>query len=444
MITLINGNIQNQSGMFVPNGSISFQLNIDATVIAEPYGIIPAEQVVTFQFNSDGDIQPLPGESEAQIYSNAELNPQNSLGLGTYYLVSIYDANGARLNKLPMWWQFTEEAGATVDISQMVPFSTVGGNVIFYPTTFEIEPPSPTSLGGLYSNAGGTSLFVTSINTNGSVSLAQPSFSDISGTLSADQLPNPLTFNTITASGLITAQAGVQIGVVGVTAGQIQLEGSTSGAVTITAPAVAGTASNPVVFSNSIQAPSGGAFVLGGDTGLSRASAAVVDVGNGTPGDSSGTINASAYQVGGTAIAASNLSNGTTGTGSIVLAASPTLSGTITAAAITASGLITADDGIKVASGKVIEFSTDTGLSRQSAGVVAIGDGTAGDVTGTIQATVLQLGAIGTGPTITFGSGAPSGSAVNGSLYVNTAGTHAGTTLLYIYDFTTTTWVGIA
>ena len=139
-ITLINGYPQGPNSLIVPNGSISFQLNVDATVVAAPGGFVAADLVVVFQFNSAGQIQPNTGNA-AQIYSNAELNPQDSSGLGTYYLVTFYDQNGARLNKNPMWWQFPEAAGSTVDISQMIPFSTVGGNVIFYPTLF--GPPGP-------------------------------------------------------------------------------------------------------------------------------------------------------------------------------------------------------------------------------------------------------------------------------------------------------------
>ena len=70
-------------------------------------------------------------------------------------------------------------------------------------------------------------------------------------------------------------------------------------------------------------------------TGLSKAAA--LSVGSATL-PSGGNISVSGqYQVNGTQIAASNLSNGTTGSGSVVLAASPTLSGTI-AGNITLSG----------------------------------------------------------------------------------------------------------
>ncbi|MFI4941500.1 MAG: hypothetical protein ACHP7O_14315, partial [Burkholderiales bacterium] len=82
MITLTNGRIQNQAGIIVPDGSITFQLNTDATIIAAPYGIIPAEQVVSFQFDSSGNILPNAGSAAAQIWSNKELQPQNINGLG--------------------------------------------------------------------------------------------------------------------------------------------------------------------------------------------------------------------------------------------------------------------------------------------------------------------------------------------------------------------------
>ena len=335
MITLEFGHIQNAANVALANGSITFQLNVDATVISAPYGFVAAAAEVVFQFDATGNlIQP------CQIWSNIELNPQNSEGLGTYYLVAIYDANGAKVSG-PMWWQFTEAANSTVDISEMVPFATVGGNVIFYPTSFTINPPAPTVLGGVFSNAGAPSEWIRAINTNGSVSLSQPAFTDISGQITAAQLPSPLVFGATSFSGLVTAQAGIEIGVVGTTSGQIALDGSTSGQVLITAPAAAGTATNPVVFTNSIQIPSTAAFSIGGSTGISQGSAAVLDVGNGSAGDATGTVNAAAYQVAGSQIAASNLANGTTGTGAIVLKASPTITGTLTAGLIAASDTLT-------------------------------------------------------------------------------------------------------
>src|SRR5260370_35984397 len=57
----------------------------------------------------------------------------------------------------------------------------------------------------------------------------------------------------------------------------------------------------------------------GAGTGLSRTAAGVVGVGNGSAGNASGTVNAATYQVAGTALAASNLSNGVTGSGAVAL-----------------------------------------------------------------------------------------------------------------------------
>src|ERR1700722_12879883 len=128
VITLTAGHDQNQGGMAVPNGSVTFRLNTDASILTSPYGLIPAEQILAFQFDTSGNlVQP------AQLYSNAELDPQNTNGLGTFYFVTFYDANGARLNKNPMSWQFPEPAGSTVDISQMTAIFTAG-SIIYYPT----------------------------------------------------------------------------------------------------------------------------------------------------------------------------------------------------------------------------------------------------------------------------------------------------------------------
>ena len=131
MITLVGGYIQGPSGLPVPNGSLSLQLNVDSSIIAYPFGLVMANKVVTLQFDANGNLLP-----NSQIWSNAELQPQNSVGLGTYYLATVYDQNGGRVNKVPLWWQFPNADGSTVDISSMVPFATVGGNVIFYPTLF--------------------------------------------------------------------------------------------------------------------------------------------------------------------------------------------------------------------------------------------------------------------------------------------------------------------
>jgi len=60
-------------------------------------------------------------------------------------LVTFYDQNNARINKNPMWWQFQEVAGSTVDIGSMTPYLTEG-NVIFYPLISSMGSGTVTSV----------------------------------------------------------------------------------------------------------------------------------------------------------------------------------------------------------------------------------------------------------------------------------------------------------
>ena len=350
-ITLENGRLQTPQALAVPNGSITFQLNVDATVIAAPYGFVSAETVVTFQLDANGDII-----APAKIYSNLELNPQNSVGLGTYYLVTFYDQNNAALNQ-PMWWQFTQAANSTVDIGEIVPISTVGGNVIFYPIS-AITVPAPTlsTLGGVFANAGIAHEWVSAINTDGTVTLTQPAFSDISGTLTNAQLPSPIVFTSITASGLITAQANLQLGVATSQTGIITFEGGTSGAATITGPAVAGTTANPFLFSNSVNIPSATVFSINTDTGLSRISAGVIAVGNGTAGNAAGTIQANVV----------SLAGSSSGTATIT---APATAGTIT-------NPIVFSNAIGFTAGTASTTAGALGAASSAAAPLRYGDGT--------------------------------------------------------------------
>lgn len=55
--------------------------------------------------------------------------------------------------------------------------------------------------------------------------------------------------------------------------------------------------------------------------------------------------------------------------------------------AVSVAGLLTATSGISVPTGQVIAWNSDTGLSRDAAGVIDVGNGTQGDKTGTLQFT---------------------------------------------------------
>jgi hypothetical protein len=121
MITLTGGAIQNANHVGVPNGSIEFCLNVDATVIAAPGGFVSSEIPIIFQFDANGNLKP-----GAMIWSNAELNPQDAVGLGTFYLVTIYDENNCRISQARMMWMLNQPAGGSIDIGTMIAFLVIG------------------------------------------------------------------------------------------------------------------------------------------------------------------------------------------------------------------------------------------------------------------------------------------------------------------------------
>src|SRR5215472_16759744 len=137
------------------------------------------------------------------------------------------------------------------------------------------------------------------------------------------------------------------------------------------------------------------------DTGFSRLSAGAVAVGNGNPGDASGTLKAatvnatSGFQVNGTALAAANLSNGVTGSGAVVLQTSPVLTtpniGNASGSSFTTLG-----------TGAVSASQSGTGVSMAGANpAIVFSTGTGGGGT----ATLAGGPGIGLATTITLQSG---------------------------------------
>ena len=116
MISLTGGVVQNANGSGLPNGSVEFCLNVDAMVVAAPNGFVSSKIPIVFQLDANGNI-----EAGAEIWSNEELNPQTVDGLGTYYIVTFYDKNNARISE-PQWWLLNQSAGGTVDIGTMMAF----------------------------------------------------------------------------------------------------------------------------------------------------------------------------------------------------------------------------------------------------------------------------------------------------------------------------------
>lgn len=158
------------------------------------------------------------------------------------------------------------------------------------------------------------------------------------------------TTDTKVSTGITTNGASeLDLGVVG-TSGVLGLKGSTSGTATLTAPAVAGTTTNFVLSSNSLTAP-----VLSASDGT-QALPAFTRTGHPDTGW---------YFVGSSIV----YSAGNTDT--LVIGGTPTVRG--------ASNLTYAWTPTNSAN------SADTALSRSAAGIVAVGNGTAGDFSGLLR-----------------------------------------------------------
>lgn len=187
-----------------------------------------------------------------------------------------------------------------------------------------------------------------------------------------------------TGTSGITATAGaIASGANGGAAGVLQVFGSTSGSATFTAPAVAGTVTNPVVSSNSMQFPVGGAalpsvtFAGHTDTGIWY-DATNVGMGMSAGGGERFIVNGSGL-----------FSNGS---GVNIFVGSAEIYGWTTGAGGSAG-------------------SADTGLSRASAGVVDVGNGTAANKSGQLNAQEVDLGINGTSSGVLGFLGSTSGKA---------------------------------
>jgi hypothetical protein len=139
----------------------------------------------------------------------------------------------------------------------------------------QLPNPTATTLGGIESLAAVGSKWINTISTSGVPSATQPAFTDITGAITAGQLPatavtsaSSLTSNAVvlgagsqgtkTATFLTTdGAATLTVGVAAGGNGVLALAGNTSGTATCTAPAVAGTTTNGVTCSNVWLGPNG-------------------------------------------------------------------------------------------------------------------------------------------------------------------------------------------
>jgi len=201
-----------------------------------------------------------------------------------------------------------------------------GGNIVLTPGAAGTGGSGTAGLAGVVSVAGTTAGFVgfTQGSTNTTANTNIPANTII------EQAPTSVTAYSLTlpgaaatgfpiwsnSSGVVTESITTQlqfsaptltVGLAGTSSGILALAGSTSGSATFTAPAVAGTSTNPITISNSLQLPSGTVYNWNADTGLSRDAAGIVDVGNGTAGNSSAFI-----RTGNTVQVASNFTTAST------------------------------------------------------------------------------------------------------------------------------------
>ena len=184
----------------------------------------------------------------------------------------------------------------------------------------------------------------------------------------------PLTNTQLTFSA-----PTLTVGLAGTSRGILALTGSTSGSVTITAPATAGTSTNPITISNSLQLPSGTVYNWNGDTGLSRDSGGVIDVGNGTAGDVTGSLKLATI----TAVAASTQGSVFSGTAPGSSSGAGTAAGTLLTVTSPAGGATT---GSATTGGTGGDLAITTGAGGSGAGGTNASGGRGGNLTITMGA----------------------------------------------------------
>lgn len=195
--------------------------------------------------------------------------------------------------------------------------------------------------------------------------------------LASPALPAHLTYTDPT----LTVSAA------GFGSGSVALSGNTSGTATITAPDVAGTATNPVVFSNGIQLPSG-----------TNPNIPLIQFGGGTNGGITGTT-----------------------AGQVIFFTASIAGSPYLAVAGSLMRILSSMPYTWSSSSSDASVGSDTGLSRLAANSVAVGNSAGGDISGSMTAAMFSTGTA----TWTQGAGSPEGivSAPVGSIYSNTTGT---------------------
>jgi len=247
---------------------------------------------------------------------------------------------------------------------------------------------NPISLSNSIMVGGGVVLFNDSTGNQGQIAFvpAGATYFDYLNTLNFRAITNGRATLLALSPTVVTA-LNLTVGTAGSTAGIITLEGLTSGAATITAPAVAGTAANPILFSNGINTPSGTGHSWNNDTFLFRSSANVVGVGNAI-GNQNGTIWAAAFYTGSMSMTGTAINSITVPTAAGAATFTQTIGsgtqalGTTLIASGAASAIIsTAVAGVLATDNLLADFNLDPILSGSPPGVVGYTPSAAGMLT---------------------------------------------------------------
>ncbi len=331
---------QDPLGNLVANGKLILDLSQPAEITSG--GGLLAPTRIVFQLTALAKITP------TNMWFNDELTPS-----GTSYHSILIDSNQNEIADFGQW----VIAGASADLSTMVPTSggaSAAGAVLLNPVaqqningqTLNLEgaalgfSAAASTTADAFVNRGGAGIVdigTTTTNASGTlvagtiqvITLNASLFAAADGTAGAPSF----SFQSTTDRGLFndTGFGGLGLASGGATKAYVHNAGITIG------PNVLGAASSIT------GAP---------DSGISRTGAATFAVGNGTPANATGTLNAAAYQVGGTGMTGSG--------GGIVRATAPTISAPV----LTGTGTFF---GQSISAYRVQDF---TGLTSQAPNAV--------------------------------------------------------------------------
>jgi hypothetical protein len=205
-----------------------------------------------------------------------------------------------------------------------------------------------------------------------------------------------LTFAQSGSTGLASMSIPNQLGIVSST-GLLGLSSTGSGILSVGS-------STPGDATGTVQAA---LLQVGGtNLGLSTIGAGNLAIGNGTAGDFSGTVTATQFTIGytGASISPPYLTSNSTGNLTVNGSSSAAMAfvlGNLGQFHFQQTGSTATDINIDPANGRISlgGFTPDTGISRLGAASLAIGNGTANDVSGNISAKIHTLSDFGSAPT---------------------------------------------